>query len=264
MQLMTELAQPFPYEYLRDKYKESSPGNWAERFTNAILTEETDTPDGPEDVPSSDFSFYLFQETVDLVHDMGLSTSTMDEEDTMESLIDRERVDPWDEIDFFSVSEQEYSEIVSSIVDAASRKLKALSDYLTFKGHIQAVPLAFLTGRIDGIFTDRFASFDGPWSAHAPLRSKFFTLQTGDVERGKVIRKAQKLHQNGGRIIFPDAGPEGVLNIFTQPGDRAKFARIAFGSIPQHFESKLIVSSNISDERQVLAMLHPNELATND
>ena len=249
-----------PFYILRETYSENIP-LWAVRFTESIATVEYMGPNGIEKVPSPDFSYFLFEETTNLALDMDLDETPKKSAVEVQNLVERKRIDPEDEIDIYSLSKKEYIAFIELLKKSAEQKLISLADYLALIGTIQAIPLAFLTGRTDGIFSEAFANF----GEDQKTKPKHITIANyypkwGLDTRGQVLRKAQRLFTDGGRVIIPFKAERGFLNGLVDPGGKGKFARFSFDEISQNIDVKLIVAGKVDPEKQILPMLCPKEM----
>jgi len=264
---MPEIPNSHPFETLMSKYTVGEPNFWAINYVESIRTEEVETNnEKSERAPSPEFGYYIFREACDLIIDTMISPSPFKSAQTVRNLKYRERIDLLDEVDFYSVTKKEYSNLIEAIKQTSADKLIALTSYLIHKGDLQAIPLAFAVGMSSGIFTDRYIHFgEENWATIKPFfkpDGKYF--RNRDEDRGQIMRKARKLYENGGRIFFPYFIKGEDLQAIIEPNSENEPAIIALGTIPQHLETRLIIGAQVNDERQILAMLHPTEIVGSD
>lgn len=263
---MPEIPNPHGLEFLKDKYAVVEPDFWAINFVESVRTDEIETQNGTEHALSTDFAYYIFKEAADLTIDTAMTDDPNRSASTVKFLGERGRIDPEHEVKFYSVSRKDYSALIGAIRRTSAYKLIALTDYLTHQGDLAAVPLAFLTGRTGGIFSDKFINFgEEDWIAtkqHFSPYGKYY--RNRDEDRGQIMRKAKKLYENGGRVLFPYFVANEILNAFVEPQNEGEPAQVGFGFVPQYMESRLKIAGKVSDERQILAMLHPKELTEPD
>lgn len=240
---MSEIPNPQLFEFLKNKYTEPNPGFWAIKFVDSILYEDVKVQKGESKPYSQDFSYHLYDEAAQLALDHALDATSDQHFNTIKSLIERERVDPLDYNDLHEISPSEHTQLISLMKSSSGNKLVTLAQYLNHLGLIYAVPLSFLTGHAMDILYESF---------------------TDKIPEGaRILRKAERLYANGGRIIIPTKDGKKFLSGFFGPVDE-RFATVAYGPIPHNLEFKIRRAKN-DDYVKILAMMQPREiLETNE